>query len=131
LIARPSNFISAAYATGGSPSLRASALRTRASNFSAPAAVVSVSVSIEHRADDPLCRRIGRDELGMGGLDRLQFLVQAVVLGVRNLRRIEHVIRLGVMEQDLAQLFGAGFRLARLARRPARRGAPLAHASLS
>ena len=90
----------------------------RASNFSAPAAVVSVSVliesigtawrtgsqSLEHGADDALRRRVGRDELGMRRLDRLQLLEQRVVVGVGDRRRVEHVVGVRVTLELLAQL---------------------------
>jgi hypothetical protein len=45
----------------------------------------------------------------MGGLEGLQFLEQAVVLGVRDLRRVQHVVAVGVVLQQRAQLGGAFF----------------------
>ena len=62
----------------------------------------------EHGADDALGRRIGRHQLGVRGLERLQLLEQRVVLGVGNLGRVEHVVGTGMTEQDFAQLGGAG-----------------------
>ncbi|MGF6696856.1 hypothetical protein OKW38_001468 [Paraburkholderia sp. MM5496-R1] len=44
-------------------------------------------------AADALRRRIRHDQIGMLGLDALQLLEQLVVLGVRQVRLIEHVIR--------------------------------------
>jgi hypothetical protein len=43
----------------------------------------------------------------MRGLDGLQFLEQPVVLRVRNLRRVEHVVPVGVVVQLRAQPGGA------------------------
>ena len=61
----------------------------------------------EHRAADPLRRTVRRDQLGVRCLDRLQLLEQAVVLRVRDLRRVEHVIQVGMAVQLLAQLGSA------------------------
>jgi len=47
LIARPSNFSSALYSTGGASAGSSSSRRTRASKARAPSAVVSVSVRID------------------------------------------------------------------------------------
>ena len=76
--------------------------------------------AFEHRADHALRRRVGRDELGMLGLDRLQLLEQRVVVGVGNLRRVEHVV--GV-RRDARAARAARRRAGRVARRPARSGA--------
>lgn len=43
-------------------------------------------------AADALRRRIGRDEIGVLGLDLLEFGEEAVVLGVGQVRLVEHVI---------------------------------------
>ena len=61
---------------------------------------------VEHLADHTLRRRIGRQQLGMCGLDRLQLLEQTVVLGVRHFRIVEHVVAVGVVVELLAQLGG-------------------------
>jgi len=60
--------------------------------------------AVEHRADDPLRRRVGRAQRGIRRLQRLQLGEQAVVLGVRNLRRVEHVVAVGVMVELATQL---------------------------
>jgi hypothetical protein len=97
----------------------------RWSNFSAPAAEVSVSVSIDSIGTawrtgrspsrtapiTPRRRRLVAAQLGMRGLDRLQLLEQRVVVGVRDRRRIEDVVRMRVAGQDGAQLGGAVRRL--------------------
>ncbi len=62
------------------------------------------SQAFEHRADDALRRRIGADELGVRRLDRLQLLEQRVVVGVGDLGLIEHVVRVRVMREQVAQL---------------------------
>ena len=46
----------------------------------------------------------GVTQFGVRGLDRLQLLEQAVVLGVGDLRRVEHVVAVRVALQLLAQL---------------------------
>ncbi len=48
--------------------------------------------ALEHGADHALRRRVGGDELGMLGLDRLQLLEQRVVVGVGDRRRVAHVV---------------------------------------
>ena len=53
----------------------------------------------------------------MRGLERLQLLEQRVVLGVRNLRRVEDVVGRGVVLQQLAQGRRAGGGRARHRRR--------------
>ena len=79
--------------------------------------------ALEHGADHALGRRIGRDELGMRRLDRLQLLEQRVVLGVGNLRRIAHVVGARVVLELLAQRRRArgGARAAFSSQTPARR----------
>jgi len=60
----------------------------------------------------PLGRRVGHDQFGMLGFQRLQFAHQAVVFGVRDARRIEHEIAVvGVVDpapQLSRALLGAG-----------------------
>jgi len=63
--------------------------------------------AVEHLADHALGRRVRGQQLGVRGLDRLQFLEQAVVLGVRDLRRVEHVVEVGMVVELLAQPGGA------------------------
>jgi hypothetical protein len=48
--------------------------------------------SFQRPGADSLGRRISAQQFGMGGLEILQFTQQAVVLGIRQGRRIEHVI---------------------------------------
>ena len=54
-------------------------------------------------ADHALRGRIGRQQLGMRGLHGLQLLEQAVVLGVRASRRVEHVVAVARWLQRLAR----------------------------
>ena len=63
--------------------------------------------ALEHPALHALGGRVGRAQLGVGVFDRLQFLEQAVVIGVRNLRRVLLVIELRVKTQRFAQFGGA------------------------
>ena len=65
-------------------------------------------------ARDALRGRVGRDERGIGRLERAQLLHQAVVLGVRYQRIIEHVVAVVMLRDLRAQL--------RCARRRGRRG---------
>ena len=74
-------------------------------------------------ARDALSRRVRRDELGICGLERAQLAHQAVVLGVRNLRIIEHVIAVVVLRRSAPQ-FGGTRR-----RRRASRGGPAVQGS--
>ena len=67
-------------------------------------AVAHGGKAVEHLAADALGRRIGRDPFGMHGFDRLQLAEQAVVFGVGNLGRVERVVAVGVVVQQLAQL---------------------------
>ena len=53
---------------------------------------------------DPLGRRVRRDQLRVGRLDRLQLVEQRVVLVVADLRVIEHVVPVRVVVEQLAQL---------------------------
>ena len=59
---------------------------------------------IQHLADHALGRRVGAAQFGVLGLDGLQVLEQAVVLGIRDLGRILDVVALGVVLQLGAQL---------------------------
>ncbi len=62
---------------------------------------------------DPQCRRIGRGELRVLSLQGLQLREQAIEFGIRNQRRIQHVIG-GVVTLDLgAQLLRAFARAGR------------------
>ena len=56
---------------------------------------------------DALGRRIGRRELGMRGLDRLQLAHQLVVFDVGDRRLVEHVIAVVGLVDARAQLGGA------------------------
>ena len=55
-------------------------------------------------AADPLGRRVGRDQLRVGGLERPQLVEQRVVLVVADLRVVEHVVTVRVVVEQLAQL---------------------------
>jgi hypothetical protein len=70
------------------------------------------SEPVEHRPDHALRGRIGDDEVGMRGLDRLELLEEEVVVGVGQRRRVQHVVGVRVTAQHLAQLHGPGRRLA-------------------
>ena len=58
-------------------------------------------------AADALRRRVGRDELGVLGLDRAQLVEQRVVLVVADLGVVEDVVAVAVVVELLAQLGGA------------------------
>lgn len=62
----------------------------------------------QRRTADPLRRRITRDQLRMLGLQGLEFLEQAIVLGVRDARLVEDVITVVVLIQFSAQFEDAG-----------------------
>ena len=64
--------------------------------------------AVQRLAADPLRRRIQRRPLRMARLQGLQFLEQAVVLGVRNGGRVQHVVLVRVVVQRLAQPGHAG-----------------------
>ena len=51
--------------------------------------------------------RIGRQQLGVLRLQLLQFAEQLVVLGVRDLRLVQHVVAMRVVMQQLAQRIDA------------------------
>src|SRR4029077_12519124 len=53
---------------------------------------------------DALGRRVGGDQLGMCALDRLQAAKELVVLGVRDLRIVEHVVAMVVVRDGATQL---------------------------
>ena len=80
---------------------------------------------VERRAADALRRRVGRDQLRMLLLERLELAVERVVLGVVDLRPVEDVVEIRVPVDDLAQSGRPGGRLS-LAHRyplsPPRRG---------
>lgn len=56
------------------------------------------------RAADPLGRRVGRQQLRVLGLQRLQLAEQAIVFGVGNARFVEHVVTVIVGVQFGSQL---------------------------
>ena len=56
------------------------------------------------RTGDALRRGVGGDELGVRALERAQLLHQPVVLGVRDLRVVEHVVAVVVLCDLRAQL---------------------------
>jgi len=64
--------------------------------------------AVEHRTDHALGRRIGCQQPGLRGLDRLQFLEQLVVFGIGDLRRVERVVEMRVALQFGTQRRGAG-----------------------
>ena len=61
----------------------------------------------ERLGANALGRRVGREELGMVGLDIPQLVHQLVVLGVRDLGIVEDVVAVVVVVELLAQLFHA------------------------
>ena len=65
------------------------------------------SEALAHRAADALRRAVGRAQRRVPGLQRLQLAKQRVVLGVGDLRRIEHVVAVVVVADQRAQLGGA------------------------
>jgi hypothetical protein len=65
-------------------------------------------LELAHRLGrDALGGRIGRDELGMLLLERLQLVIERVVLVVADLGVVEDVVAVGVVVDRLAQLGGA------------------------
>ncbi len=99
------------YSTGGASAASPRSRRTRASNLAAAArGRVGLGADRQHRhrmadrgeirparAAHALRGRIRRHERRMLGLDRLQLAKERVVLGVRDRRRIEHVVALVVL----------------------------------
>ena len=63
--------------------------------------------TVQHLAEHALRRRVGGQQLGMRGFDVLQLAEQSVVLGIRDRRRVEHVVEVGVVVQRGAQFGGA------------------------
>ena len=63
--------------------------------------------TVRRRRPDPLCRRLGRDELGMLRLELLELAHQRVVRLVGDRRRIEDVVLVVRLLDPLAQLGGA------------------------
>ena len=61
-----------------------------------------------------LGRRIGRQQLGVLLLERVELAHQLVEVGVRDLGRVEHVVAVGVVIDLRAQLVDAAFRLGEL-----------------
>jgi hypothetical protein len=68
--------------------------------------VAHLDEAVEHFAADALRGRIGRAEIRELGLDGLQPLEQPVVLRVRQFRRVEHVVEMGVLVEQFAQCGG-------------------------
>jgi hypothetical protein len=60
----------------------------------------------QHRPAHALRRRIGGAQARVDLLQRLQLAEQAVVLRIRDLRRVEHVIAVGMLAELVAQLGG-------------------------
>ncbi|MNO79336.1 hypothetical protein D3C76_705020 [compost metagenome] len=58
----------------------------------------------QRRAAHSLGRRVAGDQFGIGRFQRLELVEQAVVLGVRNARLVEHVVTIVVLIQLSAQL---------------------------
>jgi len=65
--------------------------------------VLHFGKGLQGTATDPLRRRVGTDQLGMGLLQLLQLTEQPVVFGIRNTRLIEHVVAVVVCIQFMAQ----------------------------
>src|SRR5438309_8858177 len=63
---------------------------------------------------DPLGGRVGRDELGMLALDRLELVVERVVGVIADLGIVEHVVAVRVIVDRLPELGDALGRIARL-----------------
>ena len=66
--------------------------------------VTHLSKGGQRRAAYPLGRRVGSDQLGMLGFQRLQLTEQTVVLGVRDARLVEHMVTVVMLIQFSAQL---------------------------
>ena len=114
---RPSIFSSATYATGAVAECRALA---HALVEGAQLLVVVGVVEAEHRREvldgreavdrppgDALRRRIGRDEIGMLGLELLELVQQPIELLVGDLRIVVDVVALFVMADRVAKLADA------------------------
>ena len=69
--------------------------------------MVDLDELVRRRRADALRRRVGRDETGIGLLERDELVVELVVLGVGDLRIVEDVVAVEVVVEDLAQLGGA------------------------
>src|SRR3989454_8335747 len=62
--------------------------------------VAMLAELLRRRGADAVRGTVGRAELGVLGLELLQLAEQAVVLGVRDLRMVEHVIRvIGALDE--------------------------------
>ena len=61
-------------------------------------------------AADALRGRVGRDELGVVGLEPLELVHERVVFGVGNFGRVEDVVEVLVVAQLMAQSFCASGR---------------------
>jgi hypothetical protein len=63
---------------------------------------------------DPQGGRVARPQVGVGGLEGLKLVEQAVVLGVGHLRRVEHVVGVDRAVQDAAEFRGPRERVGHL-----------------
>ena len=63
----------------------------------------------DRTSGNALCRRIGRDEIGVFGFERFELVEQAVELLVRDLGRAADVVTLLVVTDAVAQFFDAVF----------------------
>ena len=61
--------------------------------------------AVHHRPNHPLRGRIGGDELGVRGLQSLQFTERTVVFGIGHRGRIQHVILVRPVVDLVAQRF--------------------------
>ena len=66
-----------------------------------------------------LCGGVGGEQFGVGGFQRLQFLEQPVIFGIRNARLVQHVVTVVVAVQVGAQREGAHQPVRRPLRGPA------------
>ena len=64
--------------------------------------------AVEHLAQHTLCRRVRRAHHRVCRFERLQRLEQPVVLGVGDLRRVEHVVAVGVVVELTPEFRGLG-----------------------
>ena len=76
-------------------------------------AVAHFDESFARLSSNTLSGRIGREQLGMLGLDLLELAHHGVVLGVADFRLVQHVIQMFVMTQRLAQFFDFLFQVRR------------------
>ncbi|MNZ54724.1 hypothetical protein D3C78_726350 [compost metagenome] len=69
--------------------------------------VAHLAERTERLGADALGRRVAADQLGMRLLQRLQFLEQAIVFGIRHARLVEHVVAIVVLVDGDTQLLDA------------------------